>query len=1353
MLSEDKLRRLSSLCGLLVAICALLVFLAWAFGIEALTSLGLTSPPLNAEVAFGLTLAGFSLWSQKRHGLEIPGVISAWLVTGLGVLLAIEALWGANLHLHGWFAGRASEAIRSALTPTSAHAALALGVIGLALLVLPQKRGRQLWPVSAWLANIIMAVAFAALLATSVAAGDNVDAPPIRISPALSVALVVLALGVLLARPDDKHVRILFAQNAAGILARRLFVAVAILPVLFGGALVWLVHHELVDPTAGVMLFVAATILSGFLVALFSVETAAGMSEGREEAEQARLLLTARLQEQAAQLQDIVSQRTRELREANASLRAAAESNALLALVAQNTTNGVVITDADGRIEWVNTAFTRLTGYELAEVKGRKPGRLLQGPETDPAAVDRLRAAELRGEPCHIDILNYTKEGIPFWQTLDVQPVRERSGRLVNFVANQTAITNQRADKTRLEHLNQRLELATRAAALGVWEWDATTDKSIWDVRMLEIYGLRPGEFGGTLAEWTQRLHADDRDRATNAMQAVLGGANNFEQEFRIVRATDRAVRHVSSRAIVLRDSQGRLLRVIGTERDVTEERETTQQLQNLNERLRLALRSSNYGVWEYDVASGRRHWDERVLEIHGLGPDQFDGSETAWLKSFHPEDREAAAAQVRRMLASDAADYDLQFRVVRPDGAVRHVEAHGHVQRHEGRAIRVVGLSRDVTESKQLEQALELAEQRWQLAIEGTNDSVWDWDVSNGHVYHDERWTRMLGHEPGALDYSIDGWKSLVHPDDLPTNEATIQEHFAQRTSFYRHELRLRARDGSWRWILDRGKVVRRAPDGRPLRMVGTHTDITERRELEERLRKTEQLAQEVSRIAQIGGWEIDLVSSRVTWDEGTRRIHQVDERFLPTVESMWQFFPPDALTTVQGALRDATVTNPSFDVEVPVITAQGRRIWVRMLGHGEFAHGRAISVRGAVQDITARHESEEARRELEAQLFQAQKMETLGTLAGGIAHDFNNLLTGIIGYHELAADSLPEDHPARSCLYEARNASLRARELVEQILTFGRHSASTEHGPVDLGLVVEEARRFLRATLPANITIEVATAPNCGPVLADATQIHQVILNLGSNAAHAMRQHGGVLKIGVEPAEVSPDLALTLGGPPASSYVRLSVSDTGHGMDEATRRRIFDPFFTTKNTREGTGLGLAVVHGIVRSHRGAIDVESTPGRGSTFHVYLPSAVAENPEAGRSAETAPSGAGEFVCVVDDEEVVGSCTKLVLESKGYQSLIFSSAEQCLAEMQSNPMSCAVLVTDQTMPGMQGTELAAALRRLRPDLPVVIMSGYFSKISPEALDELGQIELLAKPFTTDELAHAVHRALHPAVQPA
>jgi PAS domain S-box-containing protein len=1344
MLLHERLRRIAGVLGACCAVFGAIALIGWLRDANPFAFLQLNAAPMKPGAAFCLILTGLSLCLQLQANVIVRrfGIACAAIALIFTLATLAKKWFQIDLGLDRIFV-QGGAALGSRM---STHSAITLSGIALAQIFLSQQRNRRKWPVSAWLSNLAIGISAASLIASEFATSVALTRP-LRLSSHLSIALLLLALGTLLARPDDRHLQVLFARSMAGMLARRLLLGVAIVPVVFSVVLAILVRQELITLADGVVLFVFAIIVTGFGLALFSVEAAAGIGESREEAEQARLALTAQLQEQAAQLQETVGLRTRELREANASLRTAAESNALLAMVAQNSTNGVMITDAEGRTKWVNAAFTRLTGFELDHIKGRKPGELLQGPDTNPETVARLREAVRNGQPCKVEILNYTRARTPFWQIVDMQPVRDPAGRLINFVANQTDITSQRADKLHLEHLNQRFELAVRAADLGVWELDVPGQRLTWDQRTLENYGLRADQFKGKFTDWTDRLHPEEREAVIARVANLKRERNHYEHEYRIIRASDGAERRILSCAIVQRDAQGKPLRVTGTDRDVTADREAKHQVNALNERLRLALQSSKYGVWEFDVVTGRRNWDDRVLELFGMTRSEFDPNRSMWLERIHPDDRPIANENMLRVLAGERAEYTINYRIIRPDGSIRHAESHGYLQRDAaGRPLRLVGLSRDITDQKHMAQALDLAEQRWQLAIEGTNDSVWDWDIPSGRIYHDERWARMLGYREGELENTSEGWKRLVHPDDLPDNEAAMQAHLAERLPFYQHEVRLRARDGTWRWLLDRGKVVRRSASGEPLRMVGTHTDITAGKQLEQRLRKSEQLASEVSRLAQIGGWEIDLSSQRVTWTDGTRRIHEVDDSFQPTIDSIWQFFPLEARTTVQSAINELTPASPSFDIQVSLLTARGSRRWVRMLGRGEFHRGTTSTVHGAIQDVTAQHESLETRRQLETQLFQAQKMETLGTLAGGIAHDFNNLLTGIIGYHELAADSMEEDHPARSCLIEARNASLRARELVDRILTFGRQSGGPAHDPIDLTAVIEEARRFLRATLPSNITIEVFFAPHCSHVLADATQLHQVLLNLGSNAAHAMRQHGGLLRIALEPTEVSPDLALTLGSTTASSYIRLSVSDTGHGMDEATRRRIFDPFFTTKNTREGTGLGLAVVHGIVRSHHGAIDVESIVGKGSTFHIYLPAAAVESEPESEPAETAPRGGGEFICVVDDEEVVGTCTKLVLENKGYRTLIFKSGEECLADLESNPSRCSVLVTDQTMPGMQGAELAAALRRLAPDMPIVIMSGYFSKISPQALDELGQVELLAKPFTTEELLHAVHRAL-------
>jgi len=568
--------------------------------------------------------------------------------------------------------------------------------------------------------------------------------------------------------------------------------------------------------------------------------------------------------------------------------------------------------------------------------------------------------------------------------------------------------------------------------------------------------------------------------------------------------------------------------------------------------------------------------------------------------------------------------------------------------------------------------------------------------------------------------------------------------------------ETRGRTGNGPPQWLTVAFQPVR-GPEHQVVNFIVLIEDFTARRESDlhlqaanERLRHSEEIAIQVSRLAQIGAWELQIENRTLRWEPELFRISEVELGYEPTLAKMTEFFPDEHRELFGQAVEQAIHEGRSFDLECPFETALGRRRWVHVFGRAEFKADQAVRIFGAVQEITARHEAEEAQRKLEIQLFQVQKMETLGTLAGGIAHDFNNLLTGIIGYQDLALDSLAEDHPSRHCLSEARQASVRACELVEQILVFSRQTGGSERVPVDLAQVVEEARRFLRATVPATIQIEVSIAPQCGRVLADPAQLNQVLLNLGSNAAHAMRG-GGVLSVALAPVPLSATQAAAHGNLPAGAYVRLTVSDTGHGMNPETQKRIFDPFFTTKSVGEGTGLGLAIVHGIIRAHGGAIEVSSTPGLGTTFFIYLPTAGAEQIQSAPESAPPARGAGEVICVVDDEQLVAQATRLTLDRFGYHTIVFNSSEECLRALRQEPDGCALLLSDQTMPGMTGMELSAKVRSFAPRMPILIMSGYFSKVSPGALEQIGHIALVAKPFTADEIARKVHQALHP--QPA
>ncbi len=397
---------------------------------------------------------------------------------------------------------------------------------------------------------------------------------------------------------------------------------------------------------------------------------------------------------------------------------------------------------------------------------------------------------------------------------------------------------------------------------------------------------------------------------------------------------------------------------------------------------------------------------------------------------------------------------------------------------------------------------------------------------------------------------------------------------------------------------------------------------------------------------------------------------------------------------------------------------------------------------------EATARRErrkSEEERSKLETKLRQAQKMEAMGRLAGGIAHDFNNILTAILGHAEMAAFHLA-DSPAKGNIEQVLKASARARDLVQQILAFSRQRPA-EKKIILLDSVVHEATKLLRATIPAAVEISVHIPPAGAPVLADPSQIHQIIINLGTNAAHAMKDRGGRLEIGLVKCTVGADLVRQFAQLHAGPHMCLTISDTGSGMDAGTLERLFEPFFTTKGPGEGTGLGLAVVHGIVQSHDGAISVESHPGTGTVFRTYFPivaSGPAQAPQP--AAPPIPRGKGELVLFIDDESSVLALAEAMLKNLGYTTLGCSHPEQGLAVFEERQDDIALVITDLSMPGMSGLELAKKLLQIRPSARIILTSGYTGDLDIEQCSRLGFRGLLTKPFALRTLGETISKAL-------
>ena len=401
---------------------------------------------------------------------------------------------------------------------------------------------------------------------------------------------------------------------------------------------------------------------------------------------------------------------------------------------------------------------------------------------------------------------------------------------------------------------------------------------------------------------------------------------------------------------------------------------------------------------------------------------------------------------------------------------------------------------------------------------------------------------------------------------------------------------------------------------------------------------------------------------------------------------------------------------------------------------------------------DITAERRAEEARRKLEGDLAQAQKLESLGTLAGGIAHDFNNLLTAIFGFTQFACDSLPAGHPAHSDLDAVLKASERARDLVQQILTFSRKRAF-ERKPIPLAPVIHDAVRFLRATVPALIELRCQIADDHDLVLADGSQIHQALLNLGSNAAHAIGNQPGCIVVRLDRVEVGP--ALVVGRPPLreGAYQCISVSDTGTGIDAAMLERVFDPFFTTKEPGQGTGLGLAVVHGVVQSHDGAVTVENTPGSGSAFRLFFPIMPAGAVEEAAPAAAVLAPGHGHILLIDDEMNVPTVGRKMLEALGYEVTACCGPLGAMEVLRERSATFDLVVTDLNMPKMTGLDVAAEIRTIRAGLPVALATGFLGDGSIETRAQaLGVRAFISKPFTAETLGCAVNTAMGYAASP-
>lgn len=840
--------------------------------------------------------------------------------------------------------------------------------------------------------------------------------------------------------------------------------------------------------------------------------------------------------------------------------------------------------------------------------------------------------------------------------------------------------------------------------------------------------------------------------------KCLLKGESVEREEWRILRA-DGSERWIAADAYRLGEGAGDPLACVMVFSDITGQKGEVQSLVEEKERLKRVFEYTEDGIVLIDETGNCLIWNLAMERMTGVRASDVVGKpvEEAQRRILPiPEGStrwQSLKKGMQKILATGKVQEPRQrFGVYRSrDGALRKSQESLFVIPTK-RGFQVGSIVRDVTEEECREMTFQDNERRLQMAFEAANDGLWDWDVKTGACYFSPRYYSMLGYENEAFEANYGNWCSLIHPEDFPTVEESLKDCLERRAEKYEVEFRLRTESGEWKWVLGRGKVVERDERGVPLRMVGTHVDVSALKEADERLKESESRYRLLVENSPVGFLLMDRAGHIEHVNDTLVRILGSPSKEETRKINMLSF--PALVDGGFARLYKKSMEEGTSMVEImPYTSKWGKTSFLRHhVTPVKDKKGEVAGCQLLIEDYTPIQLAQMEKAKLEAQLLQAQKMEAIGQLAGGVAHNLNNLLTPILGYLDLALRKASKgEHDSVEWLRQAHRAADRAKSLVSQLLSFSRKQLM-EMCSIDLNEVVQGMEKILRDTLREDIEIRLYLSQGAASIKADPAQVEQIIMNLAVNSQDAMVKPG-CLTLETKEAYLDEEYARTHMGIVPGPYVLLSVSDTGVGMDKTVQSRIFEPFFTTKEKGKGTGLGLATVYGIVKQHKGWIWVYSEPGQGTTFKIYFP---LEESRSDRSVLRPPTAMEKtpppdllnlesLIAVVEDEESVRELASTLIQQLGYKTVSFSTPRECLETFSGQKERPKMLLTDVVMPEMDGRELYRRLKEGTPNLKVLFMSGYTENvIAHHGVLEQG-VTFLPKPFTLAQLAEKMQEA--------
>ena len=776
-----------------------------------------------------------------------------------------------------------------------------------------------------------------------------------------------------------------------------------------------------------------------------------------------------------------------------------------------------------------------------------------------------------------------------------------------------------------------------------------------------------------------------------------------------------------------------------------SERKQIEEALRESEKRFRLLAESLLDTVYEFDSKGKFTYVNEAGVRMLGYSKDELLENIQA-RDTFSKEDHARSREDIGKIFKGKTIVAERTF--IRKDGTTFIGEIHSGPTYKGKDVIGVRGVLRDITARKQVEEALRESEEKCRLVMDATTDGLWDWNALSGEVYFSPSWSNMLGELDIAPKY--DSWENRIHPNDKEIVLLTLQDHLKGKTDYWQKEHRLRTKIGEWKWVLGRGCVVERDADGQPLRMVGTMSDISDRKQAEAALQKERAAAQEYLDVAGVMMVALNTKGEIILCNKKGCDILGYEESEIIGRNWFSTCLPSNIADEVQGVFAQlmAGQVEPVEFYENPVLTSRGEH---RILSfHNTILRDESSKITGILssgEDITERKQAEENFRESEEKLARSKKMESLGLMAGGIAHDLNNILSGIVSYPELLLMNLPENSPLRKPIKTIKESGLRAADVVSDLLTVARGIA-TDKEVRSLNVLIEEyldsfEHKKLAEWRPS-VIFKTELDSGLLNVSCSSTHIQKSMMNLVANALEAIEDSGTIIistanRYLDEPLKGYEDIRI-------GEYAILSVSDDGLGISSEDLERVFEPFYTKKVMgRSGTGLGLTVVWNTVQDHEGYINVNSSE-KGTTFELYFPvtrkEVISENEEISLKHYL---GHGEKILVVDDEENQRDIACGLLNSLGYTAEAVSSGQEAIKYVKERPVDLIVL--DMIMArDMNGYETYEEIIKIHPRQKAIIASGFAETEDVKAAQKLGAGKYIKKPYTIETIGLAVKEEL-------